>query len=221
MAPQGIPAPDKDLRVQLYSAVSSATNGTDPGTALATLSGPAQPSVNSTAVYTCSGSGCELAPGATYYVVLSVPTVVGTTGQAYHWQRSGTNNETASPAGSGFSIANEIRQTTDGGATWDRRVRVAMFRVEYAEPALAASAITTTTATLTLTDYAGAWHYQADTGPDATCQGPVAAGTSTESLTGLTVGTTYTYTAYTAAGCASADAITANGASVTTTFTTP
>ena len=49
----------------------------------APLSGPARPSVNSTAAYTCAGTGCTLSPNTTYYVVLSVPTVVGETGRAY------------------------------------------------------------------------------------------------------------------------------------------
>ena len=114
----------------------------NPDAALATLSGPARPAENSTGVYTCTGSGCALAPDTTYYVVLSVPVpqcrtfegvqdCSGTTGRTYYWQRSGTNNETASPADSGFSIANEIRSTHDGGSTWTRLLRAVMFSVEY------------------------------------------------------------------------------------------
>ena len=68
-------------------------------------------------------------------------------------------------------------------------------------PSLAASSITATAATLTLSEQAGAWYYLADTGPDSTCQGPVSAGTSTEALSGLTAGTTYTYGAYSDSGC--------------------
>ena len=68
-------------------------------------------------------------------------------------------------------------------------------------PSLAASAITSTTATLTAANHTGAWHYRADTGPDAACQGPVAAGTATKALSGLTAGTTYTYGAYSDSNC--------------------
>ena len=67
---------------------------------------------------------------------------------------------------------------------------------------LTADSITDTTATLTLDRYTGAWYYRADAAPDNTCRGPVSAGTTTKALTGLSVGTTYTYTAYSDSGCA-------------------
>ena len=75
--------------------------------------------------------------------------------------------------------------------------------------ALTASNVTATGATLTIAGHTGQWWYQAETGPHATCQGPVAADTSTKALTGLTPGTTYTYKAYSATGCASANEIAA------------
>ena len=81
---------------------------------------------------------------------------------------------------------------------------------------LSASGISETGATLTIAGHTGQWWYEADTGPDATCQGPVAASTATEALTGLTAGTTYTYKAYSASGCASANLLAAASA-----FTTP
>ena len=80
---------------------------------------------------------------------------------------------------------------------------------------LTASAVTATGATLTIGAHTAQWWYQADTGPHATCQGPVAANTSTKNLTGLTAGTTYTYSAYSASGCATANEIASE------TFTTP
>ena len=150
----GMPAPEYDLNVRLFSAGSDG----NPGTAIAnaTLSGPARPAENSQGIYTCSGDGCALDPDETYFVVLSVPVpqcrtfegvqdCSGTTGRAYYWQRAYTESETAAPAGSGFSIANETRHTTDGGSTWTRLVRVVMFSVEYAMPApsLTASDIAT------------------------------------------------------------------------------
>ncbi len=67
---------------------------------------------------------------------------------------------------------------------------------------LTVSDVTATSATLTITGHTGQWWYKANTGPDSTCQGPVASGTSTESVTGLTANTTYTYKAYSASGCA-------------------
>ena len=59
---------------------------------------------------------------------------------------------------------------------------------------LAASNIGTTSADLTLNLYSGEWYYKADKAPHNTCSS--AQSTTTVSLTGLTVNTTYTYTAY-------------------------
>ena len=81
-------------------------------------------------------------------------------------------------------------------------------------PTLTASAVTGTTATLTIGNHTAAWWYDANTGPDTTCQS-VSAGTSSDSLTGLTAGTVYVYTAYSKNGCNAADLL------VTTTFGTP
>ena len=80
-------------------------------------------------------------------------------------------------------------------------------------PSLAASSITATAATLTVSNHTAAWHYQASTGPDTACGGPVAANTATKALAGLTAGTAYTYRAYSDSGCS------AQLASVS--FTTP
>ena len=71
-----------------------------------------------------------------------------------------------------------------------------------------------TTATLGIINHSGNWYYKADTGPDTTCQGPVS--TTTEALTGLTPGTTYTYKAYSDATCT-----TGNLLATASAFTTP
>ena len=80
---------------------------------------------------------------------------------------------------------------------------------------LTVSAIGRTTATLTIGNHTAQWWYQADVGPDSTCQGPVAAGTSAESLTGLTEETTYVYKAYSATGCGASNLV-ATASSFTT-----
>ena len=72
--------------------------------------------------------------------------------------------------------------------------------------ALSVSSISGTGATLNIAGHTAAWWYDADTGPDTTCQS-VAASTASDTLSGLTDGSTYTYTAYSAAGCASANEI--------------
>ena len=80
---------------------------------------------------------------------------------------------------------------------------------------LTVSAIGRTTATLTIGNHTAQWWYKADVGPDATCQGPVAAGTSAESLTGLTEETPYVYKAYSATGCGASNLV-ATASSFTT-----
>ena len=72
-------------------------------------------------------------------------------------------------------------------------------------PTLTATNVASSTATLSIANYSGQWWYKANTGPDTTCQGPVAAGTATKDLTGLASSTSYTYYAYSASGCASAN----------------
>ncbi len=67
--------------------------------------------------------------------------------------------------------------------------------------ALSVSNLSVSGATLGIEGHTAQWWYKANTGPDATCQGPVAAGTSTKALTDLTAGTLYTYDAYGASGC--------------------
>ena len=209
----GMPAPEYDLNVRLFSAGSD--GNPDTAIANAALSGPARPAENSEGVYACAGSGCALSPDTTYYVVLSVPVpqcrtfegvqdCSGTTGRAYYWQRSGTNNETAAPADSGFSIANETRHTIDGGSSWMRLVRVVMFSVEYAMPApsLTASDIRETTATLTLANEGGesAWYAKQLSPSAGTCSSATANGVTLR-LTNLQQNQAYTYAAYRDSGC--------------------
>ncbi len=63
---------------------------------------------------------------------------------------------------------------------------------------------TGTSATLSIANWTGNWWYSADTGPHTTCQGPVSGTRAT--LTGLAVGTRYTYTAHGDSACSSAPA---------------
>ena len=61
---------------------------------------------------------------------------------------------------------------------------------------LTVTAIESTTATLNIVNHTAAWWYKADTGPDASTCEAIAAGTTSDNLTGLTTGTSYTYKAY-------------------------
>ena len=71
-----------------------------------------------------------------------------------------------------------------------------------------------TTATLRIANHGDAWYYKATSGPHTSRQGPVAAGTSSQALTGLTAGSSYTYSAYSDSACATLLATAAE-------FTTP
>ena len=67
--------------------------------------------------------------------------------------------------------------------------------------ALTVSNITNAKATLNISGHATAWYYKANKAPDNSCKGPVTAGTTTKSLTGLAANTSYTYTAYSDSAC--------------------
>ena len=74
---------------------------------------------------------------------------------------------------------------------------------------LTVSNVGVTTATLAIAYHSGDWYYMANAAPDNTCQGPVNAGTSTKDLASLSANTTYTYSAYSAGGCADTDKLAA------------
>ena len=64
---------------------------------------------------------------------------------------------------------------------------------------LAVSNIAPTTATITLSNHDGDWHYKANATPDDSCS--AAQSSATVNLTGLSSGTTYTYAAYQDTSC--------------------
>ena len=82
----------------------------------------------------------------------------------------------------------------------DSGCTVAISSASFTTKALQVSSVTNTGMTLTIVGHTGDWYYQADTGPDSSaCNGPVI--TTTKDITGLTAGTTYTYTAYSDNAC--------------------
>ena len=84
---------------------------------------------------------------------------------------------------------------------WDTGGNAQMFAPLVYPSGLTASNVAQNAATITLAHatHTGDWHYQADKGPDATCQGPVS-GTKTD-VVGLAGGETYRYKAYSDRGC--------------------
>ena len=99
--------------------------------------------------------------------------------------------------------------TFDDSATYDIRVRTTnawgkspytLAPLIHPVTLLNVSNVGLTTATLTIANHTDAWYYK-HTNSGATCDGPVAAGTSAKALTGLTAGTAYTYSAYSDSTC--------------------
>ena len=79
----------------------------------------------------------------------------------------------------------------------------ALDSVTFMQLQLIASDFTSTGATLALTNYTGAWSVKRTAPPGGTCA-DVASG-ATASASGLTVGSTYTFQAYSGSGCATAN----------------
>ena len=197
-----------DIVVKLHAA-----SGTSPGTELATLSG-ANPTASGAHTYTCSGSGCALAASTTYFVVMSAPNATATN----HYTSYSTLNdtETLAPSSNGWSIA-DAAVAKSGVDPWFVLTtgRAAQIKVAaLPKPSLTASSVTTATATLTLTGHAGDWWLK-KTSP--TPAGTCTAGESdySHALSNLTMGTSYTYKAYSDSGCTSANEI------ASATFTPP
>ena len=72
-------------------------------------------------------------------------------------------------------------------------------KVTLTAPALAASAVTHSSATLTRSDHTGTWHYRANAAPHTACS--AAQTGDSVNLTGLVPGTSYTYKMYSDAAC--------------------
>ena len=162
---------------------------------------------------TCSGGGCSLSPGTTYFIVASNLDL----GTGYSWAVSTSETETAQPSGNGWSVGFGHYKQGGRDTIWGSYSDWSPAEIVFAtNPSLTASNVAATTATLNIARHADAWYYKATSGPHTSCQGPVAAGTSSASLTGLTTNTSYTYSAYSDSGCTTGNLL-ATAASFTTT----
>ena len=199
-----------------YSNASRPKNNAVMG---ATLSGTAPTSSSYTdTTYTCSGSGCKLDAGKTYFIVASYG---GAGSGTYGWESHTTLSsvtETKLPSDNGWDIRWEHYYDGSNWNSWTYS-NLAELIFEYA-PSLTPTNVTSAGgATLTLSNYLdGDWYYKANTGSHTTCQGPVS-GTST-TLSGLGGGNTYTYTAYSDSTCTTANEI-ATAAAFSTTPNAP
>ena len=203
---------------------TSGDNVVPSDTVEATLASGAIGTSTSNVINTCTVSqshSCALQKDTTYFVV---GTLTGSGDPQVLWNYTSSFNETLVPSGNGWSIAEGWRSQYNSSA-WGEWTTYATNTandvnkvkiVAIPNLTLSATSLTSITATLTIVNHTAAWWYKrtSPTG-DATCHS-VAADTATDSLTGLTSGTSYTYKAYDKSGCASADEI----ASVTFTQVT-
>ena len=126
-------------------------------------------------------------------------------------------DQTNTPSTAGWSIGDKSHYHS--GGTWQiDHSDAGMFRVSAMPiPHLGASNVAATGATLTLSDYEGAWRYKytSPAAPAGQCSSEIGAGTSTATLSNLTPGETYTFKAYSDSSCSSSNEI-ATAAAFTT-----
>ena len=180
------------------SAYSSSSVPSDAALRYTTFSKTSTPSIGTSwtdTTYTCSGVGCSLSANTTYFIVA---TFDGS--QRYEIAYATSEVQTTKPDNSGWDIEYGHNKTTINGSwTSYSDFTLARFEFTYA-PTLASSNVRSTGATLTLSHYHdGDWYYKADKDPHSTCQGPVSGARVT--LTGLSVGESYTYGAYSDTSC--------------------
>ena len=180
-------------------ALHADSNGNPASNAVAnaTFSG-STPDAAGDYTYTCSGAGCSLSKGTTYWVVTSATS----TGSSYYRvQTTSSSTEINTPSNAGWSIANDTRSGTALDSTFNIATLMKVAATVNPVPSLTASGISGTGATLTVGGHVGAWSYQGISGTEAssTCA-DVSAGTTTATLS-LDADKLYGYTAYSGAGC--------------------
>ena len=171
--------------------------------ALATLSG-SNPDTAGDYAYTCSGSGCALATSTTYFIQFHATSGSGTN-NIYQLVDTSSDNETQT--GNGWSLADKTDYAEPAGSItrwvseYDEAIllNLSVTVTPPPPPELTAGGVATSTATLTISNHGGNWHYKATTGPHTTCQGPVSG--NSVNLAGLTPGASYTYSAYKDSSC--------------------
>ena len=206
-----------------------ATDGTpDFTTTLATLSGTPAFGNSTFTCTTDSNNNCNLEGGTQYFIY-----VVGSTFVDAILTTTASDAQTQTPASNGWSIADVVRYS---GGNWGEHPAGVTMNIKVTalpKPALTASGITTTSATLTLTGETDDWWLK-ETSPNT---GTCTAGESdySHALSSLNVGTSYTYKAYGDSSCATtalqsvtfttsatltASNVTATGATLTLTHAT-
>ena len=107
-----------NVTLRIFSKASGTTN---PQSSLVTLTNTGQTAGAYT--FSCSGAGCDLAAGTSYFLVLSAAS-----GYSYTWATTASNSETGS---AGWTIGNTYTASTNSGSSWtpDANTRVAKFSI--------------------------------------------------------------------------------------------
>ena len=206
---KGVTGSPTSLSAIIYND-STGSPGT-PGTLFRNL-GSRSPTGAGNVTWTCSdaGAGCDLEKETVYHLALEATTTGSS--QYYRWNTTSSGNETNTPTGAGWEIANNASMTLSNDTHWSETGggpgQFSVTASAIGDPFLDARNVTESGATLAMVSYRGAWWYErtAGTPADATCRS-VANATTTVTLSGLTMGETYTYKAYDKTGCNSADEI--------------
>ena len=138
----------------------------------------------------------------------------------WHKKTAGPGTASCTPAPAHVQGTTKLRLsglTANSGYAWEAysaencnssdKLADVGFTTSSTGTSLDASAVTGTTATLTLSNWMAAWWHKKTSGPGAATCTPVAANTATASLSSLTENSSYTWAAYSATGCDSSTRI--------------
>ena len=90
---------------------SKGSGNANPNSSLVTLTNTGD--ANGSYTFSCSGAGCDLTAGTSYFLVLSAAS-----GYNFRWAATASNNETGS---AGWSIGNTYTASFDSGSSWTPR----------------------------------------------------------------------------------------------------
>ena len=113
-----------DIVVSLHAADNS---GDADSATLATLSG-SNPDTAGEYTYTCSGSGCALAASTTYFIQFKSTDSTGIN-NAYRLLATDSDDETQTPSGNGWSLANGTDNWKVDGNQWIRYPEASLIQV--------------------------------------------------------------------------------------------
>ena len=162
-----------------------------------TFTGPSSPV--SDATYELNSS-YRLAASTTYWITLETADL---NGENYFrvYTTSSTSEDKPDNNDTGWSIGNSSGTWTSGGS-WQTTVGNPLYLSVDADSvaiSLAASSITTTGATLTISEHSGNWYYKQMTPSAGNCSSVVSA--TSAMVSSLTAGNTYTFKAYSNSSC--------------------